>query len=137
MGVYVLCHSGVKGMKWGVRRYQNKDGSLTPAGKKRYDNDPSNDGDGLASSGAPVKKKMSKGKKAAIIAGASIGALGIGAAAVIIAKKRGKSAVDRKYNKMLKKNLKDLNKAYGGKMDLTGKMTSSFKNGVLNIDFKN
>lgn len=32
-----LTHWGVKGMKWGVRRYQNKDGSLTPAGKKRYD----------------------------------------------------------------------------------------------------
>lgn len=31
-----LTHAGVKGMKWGVRRYQNKDGSLTPAGKKRY-----------------------------------------------------------------------------------------------------
>lgn len=28
-------HHGVKGQKWGVRRYQNKDGSLTPAGKKR------------------------------------------------------------------------------------------------------
>jgi hypothetical protein len=34
----VLCHHGTKGMKWGVRRYQNKDGSLTPAGKKRYEN---------------------------------------------------------------------------------------------------
>lgn len=32
-----LYHWGIKGMKWGVRRYQNKDGSLTPAGKKRYD----------------------------------------------------------------------------------------------------
>ena len=31
-----LYHSGVKGMKWGGRRYQNKDGSLTAAGKKRY-----------------------------------------------------------------------------------------------------
>lgn len=31
-----LTHWGIKGMKWGVRRYQNKDGSLTPAGKKRY-----------------------------------------------------------------------------------------------------
>lgn len=30
-----LYHHGIKGMKWGVRRYQNKDGSLTPAGKKR------------------------------------------------------------------------------------------------------
>ena len=32
---YVLMHHGIKGQKWGVRRYQNKDGSLTPAGKKR------------------------------------------------------------------------------------------------------
>jgi hypothetical protein len=32
-----LQHWGIKGMKWGVRRYQNKDGSLTPAGQKRYD----------------------------------------------------------------------------------------------------
>lgn len=31
-----LYHHGVKGMKWGIRRYQNKDGSLTPAGKKKY-----------------------------------------------------------------------------------------------------
>lgn len=31
-----LYHSGIKGMKWGVRRYQNPDGSLTAAGKKRY-----------------------------------------------------------------------------------------------------
>lgn len=31
-----LVHHGVKGQKWGRRRYQNKDGSLTPAGKQRY-----------------------------------------------------------------------------------------------------
>ena len=31
-----LYHWGIKGMKWGVRRYQNKDGTLTPAGKKHY-----------------------------------------------------------------------------------------------------
>lgn len=30
-----LQHHGIMGMRWGVRRYQNKDGSLTPAGKKR------------------------------------------------------------------------------------------------------
>lgn len=31
-----LTHFGVKGMKWGIRRYQNTDGTLTEAGKKRY-----------------------------------------------------------------------------------------------------
>lgn len=34
-----LRHWGVRGMKWGVRRYQNKDGSLTNAGQKRYERD--------------------------------------------------------------------------------------------------
>ena len=34
-----LAHHGIKGMKWGVRRYQNPDGTLTDEGKKRYAED--------------------------------------------------------------------------------------------------
>lgn len=50
-----LQHHGIKGQKWGVRRYRNRDGSLTPAGRKRY------------SDSAPAHvdhKKVYDGKKA-------------------------------------------------------------------------
>lgn len=33
---YELYHHGILGMHWGIRRYQNKDGSLTPAGRRHY-----------------------------------------------------------------------------------------------------
>lgn len=51
-------------MKWGVRRYQNKDGSLTPAGKKKY-----------RASDAVRFKDASTGKKFArsAVAGATVG----------------------------------------------------------------
>ena len=35
----VIIHHGIKGMRWGVRRYRNKDGTLTAEGKKRYNED--------------------------------------------------------------------------------------------------
>ena len=35
MNTNELYHHGIKGQKWGVRRFQNKDGSLTTAGKNR------------------------------------------------------------------------------------------------------
>lgn len=45
-----IYHYGIKGMKWGVRRFQNKNGSLTNAGRKRYD-------DNNGKSAAPSNKK--------------------------------------------------------------------------------
>lgn len=40
-----LTHHGILGMRWGVRRFQNKDGSLTAAGKKRMTNNTSDETD--------------------------------------------------------------------------------------------
>ena len=61
-----LYHHGIKGQKWGVRRFQNEDGTRTEAGKERY-------------SGSPRDKNTSvdrkeKIKKAAKIVGATVGA---------------------------------------------------------------
>lgn len=54
-----LTHWGIKGMKWGVRRFQNKDGGLTPAGKKRYSSDgDSNDDSKKTTSSTPAKKTV-------------------------------------------------------------------------------
>lgn len=38
----VIYHYGIKGMKWGIRRFQNKNGTSTAAGKKRYKTDAEN-----------------------------------------------------------------------------------------------
>lgn len=65
-----LYHFGIKGMKWGVRRYQNADGTYTDAGKKRYFSD-------------DTKKKIKSGAKTAagIAAGVGVAAAGIGGSA--------------------------------------------------------
>ena len=57
-----LAHHGIKGQKWGVRRFQNKDGSLTDQGKRRYLSD-------------ETKGKI---KKAAKVAAGVAGAAAIG-----------------------------------------------------------
>lgn len=55
-----LYHWGIKGMKWGVRRYQNKDGSLTPAGIKRYRDTTNRERTGTKSSLRDLMKKPVK-----------------------------------------------------------------------------
>ena len=62
-----LYHHGIKGQKWGVRRYQNADGSLTSAGRKRY-------GDGeVIPEGHGAKKGLSDSTKKKLKTAATIG----------------------------------------------------------------
>lgn len=93
----VLSHHGIKGQKWGVRRFRNKDGSLTPTGKKRY------------SEGADANAKNRNhdvAKKVAIGAGA---ALTVAAAATIYA--TNKETVDSIVSKVGKTTVSSLKTA--------------------------
>lgn len=55
-----LYHWGIKGMKWGVRRYQNSDGSYTTAGKKRRKSRTDGWSDDAKEAGQLKKKKLNQ-----------------------------------------------------------------------------
>lgn len=63
-----LYHWGIKNMKWGQRRYQNEDGTLTPAGRERYSHSGDDDNYGYTS-----HDSIRRGSDAASSVMASIG----------------------------------------------------------------
>lgn len=79
---YDLQHHGIKGMRWGVRRYQNPDGTYTAAGRSRYGygNGRSRSSTESSESNGKTKKKkgLTTGQKVAIGVGAAAGAAALG-----------------------------------------------------------
>ncbi len=136
-----LYHHGIKGMKWGVRRYQNADGSLTPEGIKRY-------GSVSNLNKARLQKKY-KIRRAAAITAASLAAAGIITGTALIAKKKfskvnsiekNKEKINKSLNEIktepkisnktkesLKKQSDDFRKAINNKVNEMKKSESSSK----------
>lgn len=127
-----LEHFGIKGMKWGIRRYQNSDGTLTEAGKQRY---------GTVEN-LQVSRERSKARQKAVgnaakkvaktavkttVMAAKLGAVGIGAMAVISLfsspegqqlMKLGSNAMDGYFMGQAKKNsVKVITGNYSSKAD--------------------
>ena len=105
----VLEHSGIKGQKWGIRRFQNEDGSLTEEGKKRYGN---------------PETYRAVAKEASSLEEATKGASSaVSTAASIINTQRGSKAIRKDYSNLSDKELQEkinrlnLERAYG---DLSG-----------------
>lgn len=116
-----IYHFGIKGMKWGIRRYQNKDGSLTAEGRTRYSEDYKR-----AHSGKSVKemsdaelktvnnrlqmerqyaamtKKTSKGKKIVQAFVSTAGTVAAVSGAYSTYKKYGNQAIDAIGNMVVK-----------------------------------
>jgi len=78
MNKYYIAHHGIKGQKWGLRRYQNPDGSLTPEGFKRY---------GTVEN---MERSRDRNKKIAIGVGVAGAVAGVGYLAVKNSKQKSK-----------------------------------------------
>lgn len=91
-----LTHYGIKGMKWGVRRFQKKDGGLTSVGRNRYSDDSASEGSNKKQSSTQEQKKarMKKVVKiGAAVAGTALAAYG--------AYKISNVVKDKAYNKLM------------------------------------
>ena len=117
MAEHCLAHHGVKGMRWGVRRYENEDGTLTPAGKRRYDKVKKKHGKVYTAKQVSNLKKVRNSNFAA----AAVGSIMLGTGAYFRVTK-GRSAAN------------DVLRAVGGGMTIGGLAGGIVQQGRLRAD---
>lgn len=92
-----LEHYGIKGMKWGVRRFQNKDGSLTKAGSKRYS-------DAVSNAASKVGKAVTEGGKKLGTAAGNV----VQAAKTKISENHAQRKEEKRVEKLMSKPIRKL-----------------------------
>jgi hypothetical protein len=118
-----IMHHGIKGQKWGIRRYQNPDGSYTPEGMKRY---------GINQNGWMNKrgrKRYADDWERTILSGDSLD------------DGKYKTSYMRQFDKVSEYNdavegLKQLNKAYGANLKLGANSRGEFSYGIDDDDLR-
>lgn len=117
----LLMHDGTKGMRWGIRKYRNYDGTLTPAGRERYGVGPEREGSGSASKVKPSRAERRAAKQVAK------------KASLRTAKKEAKSAAEeaRKAAEELRQEREALQKA---RDEATVKQKAQERNDIIRLD---
>lgn len=115
-----LYHHGIKGQKWGVRRFQNKDGSLTSAGERRRNSLDSQSTD-------TQKKQLSDKQKKAIKVGLAVAGTALAAYGTYKAAQYIKASRESRASAMAENYIK--NNAYR----IIGK--STFEDGSVQLDY--
>ena len=117
-----LYHHGIKGMKWGVRRFQNRDGSLTSAGQRRRDKGEQGSSGGRSRSNGGSKSTKSKRLKRVL--GVTLGAAAAAGLAYGGRKLYKSGALDGAISRLNARSAKNLG-SYGANRS-TNKLKSAY-----------